>query len=96
MDEFPQLYNVLTGSMSLVGPRPCLPYELEQYQDWYKERFSRSPGMTGLWQVSGRIKVSYDDMVALDIYYNYNISIWLDFQILVKTFFVLILGKGGK
>ncbi|TFB13947.1 exopolysaccharide biosynthesis polyprenyl glycosylphosphotransferase [Candidatus Marinimicrobia bacterium MT.SAG.4] len=96
IDEFPQLYNVLTGTMSLVGPRPCLPYELEQYKDWHKERFSRKPGMTGLWQVSGRIKVSYDDMVALDIYYNYNISIWLDFQILVKTFFVLLLGKGGK
>ena len=95
LDELPQLFNVLQGTMSLVGPRPCLPYELETFKDWHKERFNVKPGLTGLWQVSGRNKSSFDDMIALDIYYANNNSIWLDFWILLKTIPVAIFGRGG-
>ena len=69
LDELPQLFNVLLGQMSLVGPRPCLPYEWEAYKPWHKRRFSVKPGLTGLWQVAGRDGVSFDDMVVLDLYY---------------------------
>ncbi len=95
LDELPQLWNVIHGDMSLVGPRPCLPYEFEQYANWHKERFTTRPGMTGLWQVSGRSSVSFNDMVILDLYYIHNISLWLDTAIILRTVGVVLTGKGG-
>lgn len=96
LDELPQLINVLKGNMSLVGPRPCLPYEYKNYDEWQKRRLSVLPGCTGVWQVSGRSDVSFKDSILLDIYYINNISPWLDLQLIFKTFPVMILGKGGK
>jgi exopolysaccharide biosynthesis polyprenyl glycosylphosphotransferase len=95
IDELPQLYSVLKGDMSLIGPRPCLPYEWEVYSDWHKKRLHAIPGCTGLWQVVGRSMVSFEEMVLLDLYYISNMSIWFDFKIIIKTFPVLFLGKGG-
>jgi len=95
LDELPQLWNVVKGDMSLVGPRPCLPYEFEHYANWHKERFTTRPGMTGLWQVSGRSSVSFNDMVILDLYYIHNISLWLDVAIILRTIGVVLTGKGG-
>lgn len=94
LDELPQLINVLMGDMSLVGPRPCLPYEFEIYEDWYKKRVSVRAGITGLWQVAGRSVVSFEDMILLDLYYIYNRSLVMDFNILFETVFV-VLGKKG-
>jgi lipopolysaccharide/colanic/teichoic acid biosynthesis glycosyltransferase len=85
LDELPQLFNVLRGEMSLVGPRPGIPYELDHYQPWYFERQRVKPGMTGLWQVSGRERMSAVDMMTLDIRYVRERSLWLDFQILLLT-----------
>ena len=93
-DELPQLINVLKGQMSLVGPRPCLPYEYDIYQDWHKKRTAVRPGITGLWQVTGRSEVLFEDMILLDLYYIYNNSLMLDLQILFETIFV-VLGKKG-
>lgn len=95
LDELPQLINVLRGDMSLVGPRPCLPYEYEQYQEWHKERFEVRPGLTGLWQVSARSSVSFNDMIVLDLYYIHNLSFGLDMAILFRTVSVVLTGKGG-
>jgi len=94
LDELPQLFNVLKDEMSLVGPRPCLPYEFELYKDWHKKRTAVWAGITGLWQVTGRSEVSFDDMILLDLYYIYNRSLALDFNILFETLFV-VLGKKG-
>jgi undecaprenyl-phosphate galactose phosphotransferase len=96
LDELPQLFNVIKGDMSLVGPRPCLPYEWANYEDWHKKRLSSMPGCTGVWQVSGRNAISFNDMVILDFYYIQNASLFLDLQLILKTFPVMILGKGGK
>ncbi len=96
LDELPQLFNVLKGDMTLVGPRPCLPYEWEHYDKWHKKRMSVTPGCTGLWQVTGRSRVGFDDSVVLDLYYIYNKSLWLDFDIMFKTIPVMALGKGGE
>jgi lipopolysaccharide/colanic/teichoic acid biosynthesis glycosyltransferase len=85
LDELPQLFNVLRGEMSLVGPRPCMPYEAQQYQDWQKRRFEAVPGMTGLWQVSGKNKTTFTEMVRLDIAYAERVSPALDLKILFKT-----------
>jgi lipopolysaccharide/colanic/teichoic acid biosynthesis glycosyltransferase len=85
LDEIPQLFNVLTGDMSLVGPRPAIAYELTHYQPWYFERQRVKPGMTGLWQVSGRDTVSAQDMMALDVRYVREHTLWLDFRILFLT-----------
>jgi exopolysaccharide biosynthesis polyprenyl glycosylphosphotransferase len=94
LDELPQLINVLKGDMSLVGPRPCLPYEYECYKDWCKKRVSVRAGITGLWQVTGRSSVSFEDMILLDLYYIYNRNFTMDFNILFETIFV-VLGKRG-
>jgi undecaprenyl-phosphate galactose phosphotransferase len=95
LDELPQLFNVLRGEMSLVGPRPCLPYEWEQYDEWHRRRFSVIPGCTGLWQVSGRSAVDFNDMVILDLFYIDNMSPLFDLKIIFKTIPVMLLGKGG-
>ncbi len=86
LDELPQLINVLRREMSLVGPRPCTPYEFEQYLPWHKQRFHTLPGLTGLWQVSGKNKTTFTEMINLDIYYARSKSLWLDLQIMAKTF----------
>lgn len=95
IDEFPQLINVLKGQMSLVGPRPVLPYEYELLDDWQKERFTVLPGMTGLWQVRGRNKVNFNDQYVLDIYYVRNRSVALDMEILFSTISIVLSGKTG-
>jgi len=95
LDELPQLINVLKGDMSLVGPRPCLPYEYELYKEWHKKRQSVRPGITGLWQVTGRSAVLFEDMVLLDLYYIYNRSLMMDLNILIETVFVVIERKGA-
>ncbi len=95
LDEFPQLFNVLKGDMSLVGPRPCLPYEWECYDEWHKNRLNILPGCTGLWQALGRSTVSFEEMVILDLYYISNMSLWLDLKIVIQTIPVIFFGKGG-
>jgi len=85
LDELAQLINVARGEMSLVGPRPCTPYEFEHYQAWQKKRFGAIPGLTGLWQVSGKNQTTFSRMVELDINYTRNQSIWMDLWILTKT-----------
>lgn len=95
LDELPQLLNVLKGEMSLVGPRPCMPYELEQYQAWHRRRLSVLPGCTGLWQVAGRSAVDFNDMVILDLFYIDNMSPLFDLRIILRTLPVMLLAKGG-
>jgi exopolysaccharide biosynthesis polyprenyl glycosylphosphotransferase len=85
LDELPQLINVLRGEMSLVGPRPPLAAEVEQYRPWHRKRLSVPPGMTGLWQVSGRSELTFDEMVLLDLYYIEHWSPWLDVAVLLRT-----------
>jgi lipopolysaccharide/colanic/teichoic acid biosynthesis glycosyltransferase len=92
MDELPQLLNVLRGEMSLVGPRPCLPYEAEAYARWHSRRFDMVPGMTGLWQVSGKNRCSFPEMVRLDVAYARALSPWLDMKILLKTPLTVLAG----
>ena len=95
-DEFPQLLNVLRGEMSLVGPRPPIPYECEVYQLWHRRRLLEAkPGMTGLWQVNGRSRTSFDDMVRLDLRYARSWSLWLDIKILLKTPQAMLSGEGA-
>jgi lipopolysaccharide/colanic/teichoic acid biosynthesis glycosyltransferase len=96
LDEFPQFWNVLRGEMSLVGPRPPLPYEFELYDDWHRRRvFEMKPGVTGLWQVSGRSRICFDDMVRLDLRYSQCWSLWLDLKILLVTPLVVLMGDGA-
>jgi lipopolysaccharide/colanic/teichoic acid biosynthesis glycosyltransferase len=90
LDELPQLINVLKGEMSLVGPRPCTPYEYEQFQPWHKQRFRALPGLTGLWQVSGKNRTTFNQMIALDIRYAKDWSLWLDMRIIALTVPVLL------
>jgi lipopolysaccharide/colanic/teichoic acid biosynthesis glycosyltransferase len=85
MDELPQLINVLRGEMSLIGPRPCIPNEAREYLVWHRKRFDIHPGLTGLWQVSGKNRTTFRQMVSLDINYTKKRSFWLDFKILFKT-----------
>ena len=96
LDELPQFLNVLTGEMSLVGPRPPIPYELEQYKPWHCRRvLDAKPGITGLWQVSGRSRTTFDEMVRLDLRYARNRSFWTDIKILLATPRAVISGKGA-
>jgi exopolysaccharide biosynthesis polyprenyl glycosylphosphotransferase len=95
IDELPQVLNVLWGEMSLVGPRPLPIRDYEQLQDWHRKRYQVLPGMTGLWQVSGRIDLSFDDLVRLDFYYIENWSIWLDISILAKTLPAVLARRGA-
>jgi exopolysaccharide biosynthesis polyprenyl glycosylphosphotransferase len=92
IDELPQFLNVLWGEMSLVGPRPPIPYEVEEYADWHRSRFHVKPGITGLWQVSGRNRLRFEQMVQLDIYYIENWSLWMDLKILLRTLPVVMRG----
>ena len=85
LDELPQILNVLRGEMSLVGPRPCIPYEYDQYSAAQKERFAAIPGLTGLWQVSGKNRTTFEEMVQLDVAYTRRISPWLDLRIIIMT-----------
>lgn len=95
IDEIPQIFNVLRGEMSLVGPRPQVLWEAAHYDDWAKRRLRVLPGITGLWQVSGRANLSYEEMIELDIYYIENWSLGLDIKILFKTFFVILSARGA-
>jgi exopolysaccharide biosynthesis polyprenyl glycosylphosphotransferase len=95
LDELPQLYNVLRGDMSLVGPRPALPEEVQRYQPWHKKRLEIAPGITGLWQVSGRSLLTFDEMVLLDLYYIENWSPALDLEILLRTIPKAFIGDGA-
>ena len=91
VDELPQLINVLRGDMSIIGPRPCIPYEYEQYLPWQRERFEATPGLTGLWQVSGKNRTTFEEMIHLDIHYVRNRSFWLDVKIVLRTAPALLL-----
>ncbi len=96
LDELPQLINVLKGEMSLVGPRPPLPYEVEAYDFWHRRRLLEAkPGITGLWQVSGRSRVTFDEMVRLDLRYARTWSPWMDIKILLRTPRAVMLGEGA-
>jgi exopolysaccharide biosynthesis polyprenyl glycosylphosphotransferase len=95
IDELPQLLNVLRGEMSLVGPRPLPLRDYVQLEDWHRKRYLVLPGMTGLWQVSGRIELTFDDLVRLDFYYLENWSIWLDISILAKTVPAVLARRGA-
>ena len=95
IDELPQLFNVLMGHMSLVGPRPAIPSEVQRYQPWHKRRLEVAPGITGLWQVSGRSQLTFDEQVLLDLYYIENWSPLMDSQILLRTVPKVLLGEGA-
>lgn len=96
LDELPQFFNVLTGEMSLVGPRPPLPYEVENYRVWHRARLlAAKPGITGLWQVGGRSRVQFDDMVRMDLRYANSWSLWLDVKILLQTPLAVFSGSGA-
>lgn len=90
LDELPQIINILRGEMSLIGPRPCLPAEAELYQSWQRERFNTLPGLTGLWQVSGKNRTTFEEMIRLDIRYARTRSWWLDLKIIALTFPALL------
>jgi len=90
VDELPQLVNILRGEMSVVGPRPCLPSEFEECEEWQKARVEACPGLTGLWQVSGKNRMTFSQMVQLDIFYGQRASLWLDLKIIAKTVPVLL------
>lgn len=95
LDELPQLFNILAGTMSIVGPRPEVPYLVEKYQPWQRKRFAVPPGLTGWWQVSGRSDKPMHLHTEDDLYYIQNYSIWLDLQIIVRTIWVVLIGKGS-
>ena len=95
LDELPQIYNVLKGDMSLVGPRPPLPREVAEYTDWDRRRLSVMPGITGLWQILGRSELTFSEMVSLDLNYIWNWSPWLDLSIMARTVGAVVHGKGA-
>ena len=96
LDELPQLWNVVKGDMTLVGPRPCLPYEEEMFPAWSAARFQVRPGLTGVWQIAGRSRVTFTQGLAMDLYYRYARSFWLDLYIIVQTARVIVRGEGGE
>ena len=95
LDEFPQFFNVLTGEMSFIGPRPVTTPELAKYGDKAKLILSVQPGLSGMWQISGRSDTGYEERITLDSYYIQNWSVWLDIWIIVKTIYIVIKGKGA-
>jgi exopolysaccharide biosynthesis polyprenyl glycosylphosphotransferase len=95
VDELPQILNVLKGQMSIVGPRPPIPYEVRHYKDWHRTRFHVRPGITGLWQVSGRNRLHFEEMVRLDVFYIENWSPWLDLKIMLRTVPVVLRGDNA-
>jgi lipopolysaccharide/colanic/teichoic acid biosynthesis glycosyltransferase len=96
LDELPQLWNVVRGEMSLVGPRPAIEYEVEHYPEAWLRRFVHKPGMTGLWQVSGRSELTMAEMVKLDIDYTDRRSVWLNLSILLRTIPVVLFARGAS
>ena len=96
LDELPQFINILKGEMSLVGPRPPIPYEVEMYKSWHHQRLETPQGITGLWQVEGRSSTTFDEMVELDIKYIKKQSFWLDIKLLLLTIPAAIIGKGAR
>jgi exopolysaccharide biosynthesis polyprenyl glycosylphosphotransferase len=94
LDEIPQLFNVFWGHMSLVGPRPPIPYEVDEYDDWQRRRMSVRPGMTCLWQIGGRTNIGFEEQLNLDLRYIDQWSLWLDLKIILKTFPVVVAGTG--
>jgi len=94
LDEVPQLLNVVLGDMSVVGPRPPIPYEVEAYELWHRKRLDMKPGLTGLWQVSGRNRLPFEEMVRLDLFYIENWSLLLDLRIIMRTIFVMLSAEG--
>jgi exopolysaccharide biosynthesis polyprenyl glycosylphosphotransferase len=95
LDELPNFYSVIKGDMSVVGPRPALPREVEQYQPWQRRRLEAAPGITGLWQINGRSEVNFEEGVLLDIYYVENWTPFLDFKIILKTVPAILTGRGA-
>jgi lipopolysaccharide/colanic/teichoic acid biosynthesis glycosyltransferase len=95
LDEIPQILNVLKGEMSLVGPRPLPLRDHRLLEDWHRARYAVLPGMTGLWQISGRSGLSFDDLVRLDFTYLENWSIWLDITIIARTIPAVVMGRGA-
>jgi lipopolysaccharide/colanic/teichoic acid biosynthesis glycosyltransferase len=95
IDEFPQFLNVLRGDMSIVGPRPPVPSEVEFYMDWHRRRLDVPAGITGMWQVSGRSNLSFDEAALLDIWYAENWSLMLDLKIMLKTVGAILFGRGA-
>jgi exopolysaccharide biosynthesis polyprenyl glycosylphosphotransferase len=95
LDELAQVLNVLRGEMSWVGPRPPVPAEVARYEEWHRQRLLVLPGLTGLWQVSGRSDLTFDEMVLLDLYYAEHWSLWLDLRILLRTVPAVIMGRGA-
>ena len=96
LDELPQLLNVLRGEMSLVGPRPAIPYELELYKEWYHDRHNVKPGITGMWQVYGRSQVDFDSMMNLDVQYATKNSLLLDVKLILLTVPTMVLQRGAR
>ena len=96
IDELPQLWNVLKGDMSLVGPRPSLPKEVAQFEDWMHRRLEVKPGLTCYWQVSGRNNIDFEDWMKLDVKYVRERNTWIDFKLIFKTFFVLFGDKHAR
>ncbi len=96
LDELPQLLNVLKGDMSIVGPRPPIPYEVEEYDIWHRKRLDMKPGITGLWQVSGRNQLTFEEMVRIDLFYIENWSLWLDLKIILLTLPAVWRGDGAR
>lgn len=96
LDELPQLWNVLRGEMSLVGPRPVPTYEVATYQAWHHERLMALPGLTGLWQVKGRSQVTFNEMIRLDIEYVRHPSLWNDIKIILLTIPAIVWGRGAR
>jgi exopolysaccharide biosynthesis polyprenyl glycosylphosphotransferase len=95
IDELPQIFNVLSGHMSLVGPRPHIKEEVAEYKEWHKQRLNVKPGITGLWQVSGRSDLPFDEMIKLDLYYIERWSLWMDFKVILRTFTAVFRTKGA-